>query len=334
MSVPPDIQALFKGLTSGDRCALARAITLTESRRAQDDPLRGELLDLCVRHVQSSCGTETRRWAITGPPGVGKSSLIDHFGLALIAQGHRVAVLAVDPSSEVTGGSILGDKTRMERLARETDAFIRPSPAGSHLGGVSEATRESALVCEAAGFDTILVETVGVGQSEHAVRHMVDLVILVTMLGAGDELQGIKRGILETADIVIVNKSDRAAEQASRRYASQLEQALALLRGAQAPAVLCASALTGSGTSESLTMAEERMVSLIGNGQLQSLRDAQRTTWFEDATRQRLLRKLESSPGYEKERRKLAEDVRSGHTNPWTAARQLLDLLPDADPTR
>ena len=330
----PDIATLFNGLVAGDRSSLARAITLVESRLAQDEERKNVLLDHCARHVAGKSGPKAERWALTGPPGVGKSSLIDRFGMALIGQGYCVAVLAVDPSSEVTGGSILGDKTRMENLAREDRAFIRPSPAGSHLGGVSEATRETALLCQAAGFDRILVETVGVGQSEHAVRHMVDVVLLVTMLGAGDELQGIKRGILEAADIVIVNKADGAAEKPSSRYAAQLEQALSLLRGTQAPKVLCASAISGTGIEACLEATQTRMASLASSGQLQLLREAQRVSWFEESTRQRLMRMLEASNGYEEERQRLGEAVLRGEMSPWAAARMLVDLIPRAESTR
>ena len=330
----PDIATLFNGLVAGDRSSLARAITLVESRLAQDEGRKNTLLDYCARHVADKDGSKAERWALTGPPGVGKSSLIDRFGMALIEQGHRVAVLAVDPSSEVTGGSILGDKTRMENLAREERAFIRPSPAGSHLGGVSEATRETALLCQAAGFDRILVETVGVGQSGHAVRHMVDLVLLVTMLGAGDELQGIKRGILEAADIAIVNKADGAAEKPSLRYATQLEQALSLLRGTQAPRVLCASAVSETGIDACLEAARIQMEALAASDQLQQLREAQRVSWFEESTRQRLMRMLEASNGYEEERQRLGEAVLRGEMSPWAAAQMLVDLIPRAGSTR
>lgn len=328
-----EIQALVRELIEGHRGALARAITLTESQRLQDDGLRRDLLDRCVQHLSASDHT-AERWAITGPPGVGKSTLIDRLGMALIAEGHRVAVLAVDPSSEVTGGSILGDKTRMEQLSREDAAFIRPSPAGAHLGGVAEATREAALVCEAAGFDIILIETVGVGQSEHAVRHMVDLVLLVTMLGAGDELQGIKRGIMEAADLVVVNKADGEAEKSSRRYATQMRQALELLRGMDAPTVICASALTGMGVAECIAEARERLGQLAQDGTLEARRLAQRGVWFEDATRHMLVRRLQNQPGFAAERESLAEAVHSGSMSPWTAAAHLLERLAPEGTTR
>jgi LAO/AO transport system kinase len=332
MSASPDIDLLFEGLIRQDRGSLARAITLTESRRPQDDMLRRDLLDRCVQYLAVGNKPPADRWAVTGPPGVGKSSLIDRLGMTLIEEGRRVAVLAVDPSSEVTGGSILGDKTRMERLSRQEAAFIRPSPAGTHLGGVTEATREAALVCEAAGFDTILIETVGVGQSEHAVRHMVDLVLLVTMLGAGDELQGIKRGIMEAADMVVVNKADGEAERPSKRYAVQLEQALELLRGHEKPAVLCTSAVSGTGVSACIEAARGRLADLRERGVLDSLRHEQRSAWFADATRQLLLRRLENQTGFAQERQRLDAAVRSGSISPWTAAQHLLDRLTDDPP--
>ncbi|MDA0875233.1 MAG: methylmalonyl Co-A mutase-associated GTPase MeaB [Bacteroidetes bacterium] len=327
MNASFDLDALVEGLVSRERGALARAITLTESQRAHDELLRMDLLDRCVQHLSSSGQAASQRWALTGPPGVGKSTLIDGMGMALIEQGHRVAVLAVDPSSERTGGSILGDKTRMHRLSRQEAAFIRPSPAGTHLGGVAEATREAALVCEVAGYDTILIETVGVGQSEHAVRHMVDLVILVTMLGSGDDLQGIKRGILEEVDLVIVNKTDGPTEKASRQFAGQLEQALGLLRGHDAPEVQCASALTGSGMEDVVQAARTSMQHLQQSGALDHLKTRQQMAWFDDATRHLMIRRLENLEGFPEARDRLRNEVLAQATSPWAAAHRLLERV-------
>ena len=212
-------------IRTGDRRALARGITLVESTRADHRDQTRELLDLLLPHAGDSI-----RIGITGVPGVGKSTFIEAFGAHVIDQGHRVAVLAVDPTSRKSGGSILGDKTRMEDLARNESAFIRPSPAGETLGGVARRTREAMLLCEAAGFDVVFVETVGVGQSEAVVAGMVDLLLLLLLPGAGDELQGIKRGILEWIDLVAVNKADGRGAQAAREARAQYLSALHFVR--------------------------------------------------------------------------------------------------------
>ena len=229
-------------LRAGDRRALARSITLIEStlpeRRAEAAALLDEVLPATGNAV---------RLGVSGTPGSGKSTFIDELGTRLTAAGHRVAVLAVDPSSRRSGGSIMGDKTRMERLARDPAAFIRPSPSGGTLGGVARRTREAALVCEAAGFDVIVIETVGVGQSETAVADMVDCFVLVAAPGGGDELQGIKRGIMELADVVVVTKADGDLVPAANRTAADHRHAVHLLHGAHPPPVLSGSAFTGGG---------------------------------------------------------------------------------------
>ena len=214
-----------EAILTGDRRALAKAITLVESQRPQDVETAQRLLKRVLPHTGNSI-----RIGITGVPGVGKSTFIEAFGQHVIEQGHRLAVLAVDPSSPVAGGSILGDKTRMEALSREEAAFIRPSPAGRALGGVAFKTRESLLLCEAAGFDIILVETVGVGQSEHQVAGMVDFFLLLMLPGGGDELQGIKKGILELADAIVVNKADGSSESLARTTQQHYRSAMSLLR--------------------------------------------------------------------------------------------------------
>ena len=240
MPSTPTVEAIL----SGDRRALAKAITLVESQRETDRDAAQTLLKSLLPHTGSSI-----RIGVTGVPGVGKSTFIETFGQHLIEKGHRLAVLAVDPSSPVAGGSILGDKTRMERLSRSEAAFIRPSPAGKALGGVAFKTRESLLLCEAAGYDVILVETVGVGQSEHQVAGMVDFFLLLMLPGGGDELQGIKKGILELADAIVVNKADGASETLARTTQQHYRGAMSLLKheGFWEPKVMTCSALHQQG---------------------------------------------------------------------------------------
>ncbi len=242
---PAELSALAERVRAGDRKALGRAITLVESTREED---RGRAVEM-LESLMEATGDSTRV-GVSGAPGVGKSTFIDRLGCYLIDRGHRVAVLAIDPSSTVSGGSILGDKTRMEQLARRPDAFVRPSPAGRALGGVARRTREAILLCEAAGFDIILVETVGVGQSETMVADMTDAFLLLLAPGGGDELQGIKRGIIELADVVAVNKTDGELESAARQTAADYRLALNVLRPRtqawKVPVQAC-SALTGMG---------------------------------------------------------------------------------------
>ena len=253
------------GVLGGDRVVLARAITLVESELPEDRGLAADVLDGVLPH-----SGRARRVGITGVPGVGKSTFIDTLGMHLVRdRGERVAVLTVDPSSPVSGGSILGDKTRMERLAMEDRAFIRPSPARGHLGGVARRTRETVLLCEGAGFENVLVETVGVGQSETAVRSMTDFFLLLMLAGAGDALQGIKRGIIEMADAMAVTKADgdnvAAAERARHEYASALHLFPASPDG-WAPVVVTCSALTGAGIAELWAAVLEHRVQLEANG--------------------------------------------------------------------
>jgi LAO/AO transport system kinase len=236
-----------EAILSGDRRALAKAITLVESARPQDRKASQDLLNELLPHTGNSI-----RIGITGVPGVGKSTFIESFGQTVIGDGKKVAVLAVDPSSPVAGGSILGDKTRMEQLSRETNAFIRPSPAGKALGGVALKTRESMLLCEAAGFDVVVVETVGVGQSEHQVGSMVDFFLILLLPGGGDELQGIKKGILELADAILINKADGESENLANKTRLHYQSALSLLTqsGFWSPEVRTCSALERSGINE------------------------------------------------------------------------------------
>ena len=247
--------ALADALLAGERAALARAITLIESRAPQHADAAQQLLAALLPHAGNSV-----RIGITGPPGAGKSSFIDSFGCHVIQRGHKVAVLAIDPSSGLTRGSILGDKTRMERLSRETDAFIRPSPTGGILGGVAEKTREAILLCEAAGFDVIIVETVGAGQSEVTLRSLVDILLLLLITGAGDELQGYKKGVIEIADALVINKADgdnlTAAKAARAQYQRALEFVAPATPGWRTRA-LTASALTGAGIDAIWTLITE-----------------------------------------------------------------------------
>jgi LAO/AO transport system kinase len=270
---PAESSALADRVRAGDRKALGRAITLVESTREED---RGRAVEM-LGSLMEATGDSTRV-GVSGAPGVGKSTFIDRLGCHLIDGGHRVAVLAIDPSSTVSGGSILGDKTRMEQLARLPDAFVRPSPAGRALGGVARGTREAILLCEAAGFDIILVETVGVGQSETMVAGMTDVFLLLLAPGSGDELQGIKRGIIELADVVAVNKTDGELESAARRTAADYSLALSVLRPRtqawKVPVQLC-SALIGQGVPEVWDHVERYMAALRSTGEITMRRTEQ-----------------------------------------------------------
>lgn len=316
---------LSEGVRAGHRRALARAITLIEStrpdHRADAEALLAELLPASGRSI---------RVGISGVPGVGKSTFIESFGLYLIEQGHKVAVLAVDPSSQRTGGSILGDKTRMEQLARNPAAFIRPSPAGGTLGGVARRTREAMLACEAAGFDVVLVETVGVGQSETAVADMVDLFLLLLLPGGGDELQGIKKGIVELADMILVNKADGDLAPAARRAAAEYHAALGFLRPASAnwqPPVLQCSALHQTGMDAVWEQIAAFREVMTGSGEFADKRAGQAKTWLWSEVSDTLLRRLREHPAVAEHLVSLEHQVMQGEISPAAAARQLLEAF-------
>jgi LAO/AO transport system kinase len=318
-----DPDDLATRLVRGDRRALARSITLVESTRPDHRQAAAALLDAVVAHTGGAI-----RLGISGTPGAGKSTFIEELGSQLTAEGHRVAVLAVDPSSRRSGGSILGDKTRMERLARDPNAFIRPSPSGGSLGGTARRTREAALVCEAAGFDVIVIETVGVGQSEVAVADMVDCFCVIAAPGAGDELQGIKRGIMELADVVAVNKADGDLLPAARRAIADLRHAVHLLRPKhpawQVP-VLPMSALDGTGVGDVWTAVEKLVAHLREGGALDRLRASQAVAWMWDEIHESLVDSFRHDPRVADRWTATEEAVRAGHLSPTTAARQLLE---------
>lgn len=313
------------GIRAGDRAALSRAITLVESTRGDHRAAAADLLDRLAPETGRSI-----RIGLSGVPGVGKSTLIDRFGALLTALGHRLAVLAVDPTSRRTGGSILGDKTRMARLAVDPNAFVRPSPSSGTLGGVAARTRETMLLCEAAGFDVILVETVGVGQSEVAVSEMVDLFLLLMLPGAGDELQGIKKGILEVADIIAVNKADGDNAGKARLAAAELRAALAIL-GPQAPLwnppVLTLSGQTGEGLGELwATIARFRAVH-EATGAFAERRSEQSVRWMWSMLEEGLRRALLDHPGVAEAIAAGETDLRRGERAPTAVARAILDLF-------
>jgi len=312
---------------AGHRQALARAITLVESTRSDHRARAIEILEL----LMGDAGNSTRL-GISGAPGVGKSTFIDVLGGLLIDRGHRVGVLTVDPSSAISGGSILGDKTRMEQLARRREAFIRPSPAGRTLGGVARRTREAMLLCEAAGFDIIIVETVGVGQSETMVADMTDAFLLLLQPGGGDELQGIKRGIVELADVVAVNKADGELEAGARRTAADYGRALGLLRPrSQAwsvPVETC-SALTGKGVPQVWAQVERYVTALRANGEFIGRRTEQAKAWLWSETAQELQSALQNDPRVRGELPALERAVAAGSLPPTSAAQRLLDIFLD-----
>jgi LAO/AO transport system kinase len=320
------VQAVVAGVRAGDRRALARAITLVESTRVDHRAQAAAVIDAVL---PASGGAV--RIGISGPPGVGKSTFIEAFGTHLTGAGHQVAVLAVDPSSSRTGGSILGDKTRMERLARDPAAFIRPSPAGTELGGVARRTREALLLCEAAGFDVVIVETVGVGQSELAVADLVDVFVLLASPSGGDDLQGIKRGIMELADVVVVTKADGDLAAAANHAAADLRRALHLLRpkyaGVEVPTLL-ASSPTGTGIAEVWQAIGTVHAALAESGELDGLRARQAKAWLWDELRTGLLDRFRADPTVRSQLAALEAAVIAGEVAPTVAAQRLLGDLP------
>ncbi len=307
---------LLQRLRSGDRRALAKAITLVESQLDTDRQTARRLLS-----ELGESGEQGVRIGISGPPGVGKSTLIDSLGKLLLKRGQQVAVLAVDPSSPVGGGSILGDKTRMTSLVQEPRAFIRPSPAGGALGGVAYRTRETLLLCEAAGYDTLLIETVGVGQSEHEVARMVDFFLLLLQPGAGDGLQGIKRGIVELADAIAVNKCDGDQAAAALSTRDDYAAALRLFHAAdRVPAVKCCSAVDGEGIDALWQMIHRHCEEARLSGALQAQRTAQRSAWFRQLVQELMANELLTAPTAAQ----LEREVAAGALSPAEAAEQLL----------
>lgn len=317
-----DPKLLARAVVRGERRALARAITLIESTRPDHRAAAEELLVELLPHAGRGI-----RLGITGVPGVGKSTFIEAFGLHVIGLGHRVAVLAVDPSSPRSGGSILGDKTRMEELSRDERAFIRPSPSGGTLGGVARRTREAMLACEAAGFDVVIVETVGVGQSETAVADMVDMFLLLLVPGGGDELQGIKKGIVELADTIVVNKADGDLAAAAQRAARDYSAALHLLRPASphwTPRVLRCSAVTRTGIDAVWATVQDYRGRMDAAGAIAERRAAQADAWMWNEVGESLLSTFRGHPAVRDRLAALEARVRAGTCTPTQAAQSLL----------
>jgi len=315
--------ALAAAVIAGQRRSLAKAITVVESSHPDHRVQAEELLEALLPHTGRSL-----RIGITGVPGVGKSTFIEALGLYLIERGHRLAVLAVDPSSSISGGSILGDKTRMERLSQRPEAFIRPSPAGVSLGGVAEKTREAILVCEAAGFDVVIVETVGVGQSETAVAGMTDVFVLLQLPNAGDDLQAIKKGVVELADLVVFNKADLDA-RATELAMAQMRSALAMLRPTSPnwrPPVLKMSALAGHGVAEFWQAIDDYRRILGAAGELAARRRHQALAWMWQLIDADLRRRFRDAPGVKAALPELAQMVEAGTVAPTVAAHRLLAL--------
>jgi LAO/AO transport system kinase len=315
--------SLADRVSAGDRRAVAQAITLVESSRPDHRAEARDLLDALLPRTGGSM-----RIGLSGAPGAGKSTFIEALGLHAVDAGHSVAVLAVDPTSARSGGSVLGDKTRMSDLGRRAEAYIRPSPSGGTLGGVARRTREALLVCEAAGFDVVLVETVGVGQSEIAVADLVDLFVLVASPGGGDELQGIKRGIMELADVVVVNKADGDLLPAAQRAASDLRKALHLVRPKRPGwevQVLLASALQGDGVADTWQALVGGVDRLRADGSLEALRTEQAVAWMWSEVREELIDGFRSDPGVQQLLPDVEAELRNGTRSPASAAQALLD---------
>lgn len=314
----------IEALTKGNSRALAKAITLVESKKVEHRAQAQELLESVLPQTGNSI-----RIGITGIPGVGKSTFIEAFGLYLVSQGKRVAVLAVDPSSPIAGGSILGDKTRMEMLSRSSDAFIRPSPSEGSLGGVALKTRETMLLCEAAGYDVILVETVGVGQSEYEVASMVDFFMVLMLPNAGDELQGIKKGIMELADALVINKADGESINLATQTRRHYQSALHLLRHSSfwTPQVMTCSAIKNENIEAVWGMISDFQVDATKNGALAEKRARQAKEWMNKLLHEMLDIKLKENPSVKALLPELNRKVTDGQTTPFLAAQKLINLL-------
>lgn len=323
------VDDLFEGIKTKEKTALGRAITLVESNNIAHHEAAQELIERCL-----SLQTSSIRIGITGVPGVGKSTFIETFGKNLTTLGKKVAVLAVDPTSIQNKGSILGDKTRMQKLSQDPNAFIRPSPAGESLGGVAQKTREAIIICEAAGYDVILIETVGVGQSEVAVHGMVDFFLVLKLSGAGDELQGIKRGILEMADAVVINKADGENIRAAALAVKEFTRALHLYppkENGWIPKVTACSAIENSGIKEVWTMIDKYISANKASGFLKKNRHEQNKYWLLQTIENRLVEDFYQNKSIKKELKKEIEKVTQGNTSPFKVAKKLLELAKNLD---
>lgn len=321
----PSVDELVTGILNQDKVALSRAITLIESKSTKHLAKATEIIEKCLPHANNSI-----RMGITGVPGVGKSTFIEAFGKHLTALGKKVAVLAVDPSSSISSGSILGDKTRMEDLVKDENAFIRPSASGDSLGGVARKTRETIILCEACGFDTIIIETVGVGQSETAVHSMVDFFLLLKLAGAGDELQGIKRGIIEMADAIVINKADGDNVKRAQMARTEFKRALHLypMKASEwLPKVVTASALKQQGIDDVWQMISAFRESTKANDYFETHRKQQNRFWLLQTIEERLKHNFYNNPNVKKELDSFLNATENSTISPFNAAQQLLQLL-------
>jgi LAO/AO transport system kinase len=318
----PAPSELAQAIVAGERSALARAMTLVESTLPEHQVLAQELLALLMPHTGKS-----QRIGVTGVPGVGKSTFLDSYGMYLIERGHSVTVLAVDPSSSISGGSILGDKARMNDLAMSDKAFVRPSPSSNHLGGVARCTRENILLCEAAGYDMVLIETVGVGQSETVVADMVDFFLVLMLAGAGDELQGIKKGIIELADLIAINKTDgdnvNRAKVAANDYTSALHY-LTPTSNKWQPSTVCISALESAGYDELYKQVADHATVMRESGEWSSKRQQQNIKWMWALIKNRLLDDFNACLD-KTALREMEQQVQAGEISPTAAANKLID---------